>query len=183
MRRVLLAILLAAIMLPTLNLNDEKSQDMVEDLVEEKTEIAEEWQKPYIFPALDWWELQQEVDVLILTDDLSMLHQWQQQHRLLPKQQTSEGRLIETNPESLQGDVQHRLITMPGSLVSKLLYLDGIRAITRDLENPEPADSQVQPSTFKAVEVHGATDAWQNNISGNGVKVAIVDSGVDFGPS
>lgn len=180
MRRVLLALLLAAIMLPTLNLGDDKSQDMVKDMVEEKAEIAEEWQKPYIFPALDWWELQQEVDVLVLTDDLSMLHQWQQQHRLLPKQQTSEGRLIETNPESLQGDVQHRLVTMPGNLVSKLLYLDGIRAITLDLENPEPADSQAQPSTFKAVEIHGATDAWQNNISGNGVKVAIVDSGVDF---
>ena len=96
---------------------------------------------------MDWWELQQQVDVLVLTDDLSMLHQWQQQHGLLPKQHASEGRLVETSPESLQGAVQHRMITMPGNLVPKLLYLDGIRAITRNLENPEPADSQAQPST------------------------------------
>lgn len=36
------------------------------------------------------------------------------------------------------------------------------------------------PTTWAAKDLHGATGAWQRNVTGTGVNVAIVDSGVDF---
>lgn len=40
-----------------------------------------------------------------------------------------------------------------------------------------------QPTTYKAVEVLGATDAWELGVNGSGVSIAVIDTGVDFGSS
>jgi len=43
-----------------------------------------------------------------------------------------------------------------------------------------PGDG-IEPTTIKVKDVHGASDAWAKGFRGDGVNVAIVDTGVDFG--
>ena len=115
-------------------------------------------------------------------------------------------RLVPSNVESLAGVLQHRSLTLPGWQVAKLASVAGTLAVFPVLEDPAPAsgfpetwDSSVgengfddgdasstgegsaaDPETWAAKDLHGATNAWQRNVTGSGVNVAIVDSGVDF---
>ncbi|MEB3773851.1 MAG: S8 family serine peptidase [Desulfurococcales archaeon] len=76
-----------------------------------------------------------------------------------------------------------RLASMPG-VIAVTLYtppLDGILAVKEatKLKAVEP-----EPSIYKAVDVIGASRVWEEyNVTGEGVRVGVVDSGVDFGVS
>ncbi|HIO93817.1 MAG TPA: hypothetical protein EYN46_00420 [Candidatus Poseidoniales archaeon] len=157
-------------------------------------------------PELDWWleRDSEEVRALVITRDLYSLHTWQEKYQLLPEQSGDEagGRLVESDVESLTG-IQHRIVTLPGWQVAKLAGVSGTMVVMKPPENPQTAsdsggdgfsagiatgdgedviggDDAPQPTTWAAVDLHGATGSWQRNITGQGVNVAIVDSGIDF---
>lgn len=174
-------------MLPALPSFDysEKSREHVEAI--QAPLQPESFTEPFIHPPLQWWNSfgDAEIKAIVLTEDLSMLHEWQSQNGLLTKQSTGNGTLIRTNPESLQGTVHHRSISLPASMIGKLAMVHGVRAITEPLPDADPYEFEASgeeplPDTVKANEIHGSSEAWSYNITGDGVKVAIVDSGVDF---
>ncbi len=136
--------------------------------------------KPLFIPSLEYFTEQEYVEVIVLTKSISNLQIWQEKNGLLPEQEF-EG----TTPldlEYLEGVIQHRQISMPGWLVAKLPSASGIIAVHDNPGIPEPAGGEqgVEPNTVKSLEIHNATAAHGMNISGDGVKVAVVDSGVDF---
>jgi len=145
-------------------------------------------------PQLDWWLSfgDEEIRVLVITRNLPALHSWQEKYGLMPSQadESAGGKLVESNVELLTG-VQHRILTMPAWQVTKLGGVDGVMVVMQPPENPEPAnwnpafgttesDQIPEPDTFAAVDLHGASTTWERNVTGSGVKVAIVDSGIDF---
>jgi subtilisin family serine protease len=93
---------------------------------------------------------------------------------------------------------------MPANLVPKLIGIPGVTVVFEDPGPPEaystaeasygstanpngasfgspfPPDGAT-PTSVKTGQIHGAIDAWSAGVNGSGVKVAIVDSGIDFG--
>ena len=71
--------------------------------------------------------------------------------------------------------------TMPGGAVAKLAHLPGIRAITQDLpvHVQGSADTSTLPSVYR--KVVRADDLGNSGASGQGVTVALIDTGVDSG--
>ena len=138
-------------------------------------------------PSLDWWISQEgEVSALVITRDLLSLHYWQTANNLMPEQSESKfgERLVKSDVESLTG-VQHRIINLPSWKIPKLAGVNGVMVVMEPPRNPAPATDLStigfpEPTTWAAVDLHGATKAWDRNISGSGVNVAIVDSGIDF---
>ena len=122
MHRSIVALLLTLMMLPALPSFDysEKSREHVEAI--QAPLQPESFTEPFIHPPLQWWNSfgDAEIKAIVLTEDLSMLHEWQSQNGLLTKQSTGNGTLIRTNPESLQGTVHHRSISLPASMIGKL---------------------------------------------------------------
>ena len=128
-------------------------------------------------PNLDFWIGQEVAKPMVLTRDLQALHQWQVEHELLPHQ--APGDFHSVQPSS--GIVEHRQITMPGSLVPKLAGVEGVFAVIDASAGPEPAGSLPgEPTSVRSGEIHGATEAWARGYNGSGVRVAVADSGIDF---
>jgi len=133
-----------------------------------------------ILPSLEHFTSQEEADVIVLTTVLSELHSFQELHGLLPEQ--AEGNLVSTNPETMDGILQHRAVSLPGQLVAKLPAVYGVIAIHEDPGTPERASFQIdaEPNTVQSIDIHEADIAHSLNITGEGIKVAVVDSGIDF---
>ena len=59
--------------------------------------------------------------------------------------------------------------------------LSPVATVPAVVETPEPFSSNnLETTSVKSGELHGALDAWSEGVNGTGVKVAIVDSGIDF---
>lgn len=84
------------------------------------------------------------------------------------------------------------ILDLPAVLVPKLTALPDVLHI-RIFEPPQPAIIESpftevprptslgpEPKTWLATQTHGATAAWANGYTGGGVKVTVMDSGVDF---
>jgi len=173
--RGMAAILLCFIMLtPMLNFESE-----IADVDTSMNTIAQEKIQAVFIPSLEYFTQQESVEVIVLTNSITDLHYWQESNNLLPEQ--SEGTSI-INFEHLDGIIQHRRIAMPGWLVAKLGGVDGVIAIHDSPGIPQPAGGEqgAEPNTVKSLEIHNATQAHNFGITGDGIKVAVVDSGVDF---
>ena len=139
---------------------------------------------PAISPPSDVWWSRGNVpaSVYVLTRDLAALHVWQERAGLLPVQAPAGPgeRLVEREVSS--GVLEHRRIDMPADLVPKLLGIPGVAVVFEDPGPPERASAGFggEPSSVKSGQIHGATQAWDGGVNGSGVKVAIVDSGIDF---
>ena len=133
-----------------------------------------------VLPSLEFFTAQEEVEVIVLTTVLSELHNFQRLHGLFPEQ--AAGNLVATNPETMDGFLQHRMVRLPGHLVAKLPAVHGVMAIHEDPGIPERASFQVEaePNTVQSIDIHEADVAHSLNITGKGIKVAVVDSGIDF---
>ena len=69
-------------------------------------------------------------------------------------------------------------VIMDKGLINQLQPRTSIEALEK------PSGKGVSPDLYKAVDVIGAKQVWESyNITGEGVKVGIVDSGLDFGSS
>ena len=133
-----------------------------------------------VLPSVEFFTTQDEVEVIVLTTVLSELHEFQRLHDLLPEQ--AAGHLVATHPETMDGVLQHRTVRLPGYLVAKLPAVHGVIAIHEDPGIPERASFQIEaaPSTVQSIDIHDADIAHSLNITGKGIKVAVVDSGIDF---
>ena len=73
---------------------------------------------------------------------------------------------------------------MDSELLSKLVDAEGIIALIDAERAPEPygiAPTGLNPNSVRSGEIHGANDAWGMGFSGDGIIVAVADTGVDFG--
>ncbi|MBT4060207.1 MAG: S8 family serine peptidase [Euryarchaeota archaeon] len=139
--------------------------------------------QPVIWPAEDeWWQRGDELsEIYVITRDLASLDAWQQEFGYSIQQSALKGgqQFIEAPPTS--GIIEHRKMTLPAYLVPKLLGLSGMMSIFEDPGSPEPFSSNsVDPLSVRTGELHGAPDSWDLGVDGAGVKVAVVDSGIDF---
>ena len=102
---------------------------------------------------------------------------------------------IGTVPSHWQG-IRPVVVDLPAMVISKIAYLDSVYAVTsynvpvppqspdpEVTDRPEPASGGApvaEPNTIRATTGHHATEAWAAGYTGDGVRVAIMDSGVDF---
>ncbi len=102
---------------------------------------------------------------------------------------------IGTSPSNWLG-IRPIVIELPAILVAKIAYLESVAAIST-YSIPEPPQTldprqeghatpqasggdPPEPNTLLATKGHKASDAWALGYTGQDVKVAIMDSGVDF---
>ena len=89
------------------------------------------------------------------------------------------GQKLVPNPQT-SGQMEHRRLTLPAQVVPKIMGVYGVMSIFEDPGSPEPFSSNnLETTSVKSGELHGALDAWSEGVNGTGVKVAIVDSGID----
>ncbi|MDP7312541.1 MAG: hypothetical protein QF831_03800, partial [Candidatus Thalassarchaeaceae archaeon] len=133
-------------------------------------------------PSSEWWQRGEElVSIYVITRDLASLNDWQRINGFEKKQApASSGQILVSLPQS-SGEVEHRRLSLPAQVVPKLIGVSGVMSIFEDPGAPEAfASPTPEPSSVRSGELHGATDAWLDGVNGSGVKVAIVDSGIDF---
>ena len=98
-------------------------------------------------------------------------------------------------PSKSQG-IRPVIVEMPAIVATKIAYLDIVGAITlllvpqpQEILHPESEDGLEETSnsadepgvnTIRAAQGHHVTDAWARGFTGSDVRVAIMDSGVDF---
>ena len=147
------------------------------DIISLNTNDAQIWP-----PAPQWWARgEEQVEVYVITRDLFSLDNWQKSHGYEIKQsQPINGQSFsETTPSS--GIIEHRKLILPANVVPKLLGIMGVMSIFEDPGSPEPfSTDSIEPLSVRTGELHGATDSWSMGVNGSGVKVAVVDSGIDF---
>ncbi len=134
-------------------------------------------------PDLEFYNSKGEelVELVIITNDLDSLTVWQKENGFLIKQEELENGQKFTEHSFPDFGLQHRELTLPGWIVEKLETINGILMVMPDPGTPEPIALE-DPGSFSVAsgELHGATDSWDRNISGQGIKVAVADSGIDF---
>ena len=102
---------------------------------------------------------------------------------------------IGTVPSMVQG-IRPIVVEVPAIVAGKVANLDAVvaitlnvvpeppRAVDPDMENAREADSDggdaPSPNTILAAQGHHVTDAWAAGFTGDGVRVAVLDSGIDF---
>jgi len=134
-------------------------------------------------PNLDYYVEKGEelIELVVITNDLNSLSIWQEKNGFLIEQgYLKNGEKFKENFVPDFG-LQHRKITLPGWIVGKLETVNGVLLVMPDPGTPEPIALE-DPGDFSVAsgELHGATNSWDVNISGQGIKVAVADSGIDF---
>jgi len=134
-------------------------------------------------PNLEYYTAKGEelVELVVITNDLSSLTEWQKENGFLIKQVDLQNGQKFTEHSLPDFGIQHRKISLSGWMVEKLGSISGILMVMPDPGNPQPVALE-EPGEYSVVsgELHGATDSWDRNISGQGIKVAVADSGIDF---
>ncbi|MAT48550.1 MAG: hypothetical protein CMA27_01825, partial [Euryarchaeota archaeon] len=134
-------------------------------------------------PNLEYYTSKGEevIELVIITNNLASLTQWQKENGYLIKQFDLQNGQKFTEHSVPDFGLQHRQISLPGWMVEKLDTITGILMVMPDPGTPHPIALE-DPGEFSVAsgELHGATDSWSRNISGQGIKVAVADSGIDF---
>ena len=143
---------------------------------------------PWVDPSLiDDLERNGESRVTVITRSLQNLESWQLENGALEKQaEPSKGEIL-VQQETTDGLIDHRTFWVSSSLVQKIPSVKGVIAVIDAEQSPEPYSivpfeepPGINPNTVKAGEIHGATEAWESGYSGEGLVVAVADTGVDF---
>ncbi|PXF24362.1 MAG: hypothetical protein CXX70_12080, partial [Methanobacteriota archaeon] len=89
--------------------------------------------------------------------------------------------------DPVDGQIDHRTFWMGAEFFHKLPGVPGVIAILDAEKAPEPYDTVpfesspgYEPESVRSGEIHGANDAWERGYAGEGMVVAIADTGVDF---
>jgi len=129
-----------------------------------------------------------EVRVTAITWSLQELNNWQQRYGAFERQAPpGEGEEFVFN-DPKEGEINHRTFWINSDLFHKLAYVPGIIALIDAERPPESYDiqpteipSDFNPESVRTGQIHGANDAWEKGYTGEGLVVAVADSGVDFG--
>jgi subtilisin family serine protease len=128
----------------------------------------------------------EKIRVTVITWSLAELNLWQLRNGALDKQADAKnGEIFETyDPTS--GEIDHRTFWMPADIFHKLPGIPGVISILDAQNNPQPYDTipferpDFEPESVRSGEIHGAIDAWEKGYTGEGMIVAVADTGVDF---
>ncbi len=101
------------------------------------------------------------------------------------------GEVKSTTPPAPRTRPGNLIVEIPAYLAGKISYLDGVHSVSEyvlptPIEVYEPTSAgngrpPVTPQMKRVVEIQGSVEAWSNGFDGDGVNVAVLDSGVDFG--
>ena len=143
---------------------------------------------PWIEPSL--WDRvysgQEEIRVTVISHSLRELNAWQHKHGQIETQTAAfDGQQLVVT-DSPDGVIEHRTFWLDSDMFHKLSGVAGIIGILDAENSPEPydtnplSDGENQPASVRSGEIHGATDAWDRGYSGEGIIVAVADTGIDF---
>ena len=143
---------------------------------------------PWIEPSL--WDRvylgQEEIRVTVISHSLRELNAWQHKHGQIETQTAAfDGQQLVVT-DSPDGVIDHRTFWLESDMFHKLSGVVGIIGILDAENSPEPygtnplSDGENQPTSVRSGEIHGATDAWDRGYSGEGIIVAVADTGIDF---
>ncbi len=193
-RAVVLALLMMSSSLSLILMSERSSNsDIIEDL---SFSISPEedplsfpspgnpWIEDSLFSRIDSGE--DRLRVTVITWSLAELNFWQLQNNALDNQaKARNGETFEAfDPTS--GEIDHRTFWMNAEIFHKLPSVPGIISILDAQNNPQPYDTipfekpDSEPETVRSGEIHGANDAWSRGYTGEGMVVAVADTGVDF---
>jgi subtilisin family serine protease len=129
----------------------------------------------------------EEVRVTVITKSLQALSDWQQENSALEKQLPPGPGESLIHLEPIDGVVDHRTFWVDSELVHKIPGIPGVIAVIDAQRAPEPYDTipfekppGLSPESVRTGEIHGANDAWERGYTGDGMVVAVADTGVDF---
>ena len=143
---------------------------------------------PWVEPSL--WERvysgQEEVRVTVISHSLRELNAWQHRYGQIETQSAAFNGQQLVVTDSTDGVIDHRTFWLDSDIFHKLLGVAGIIGILDAENSPEPYDTtpldmgENQPNSVRSGEIHGATEAWDRGYSGEGIIVAVADTGIDF---
>ena len=122
----------------------------------------------------------------VISHSLRELNAWQHKHGQIETQTAAfDGQqlVVTVSPD---GVIDHRTFWLESDMFHKLSGVAGIIGILDAENSPEPydtnplSDGENQPASVRSGEIHGATDAWDRGYSGEGIIVAVADTGIDF---
>ncbi len=129
-----------------------------------------------------------QVRVTVITRSLAMLNQWQHDNDAIEEQKPAKSGESLVTIDPIDGQVDHRTFWMDSGIFHKLPEVPGVIAILDAENTPEPYDTMpfesppgFEPEAVRSGEIHGANDAWERGYAGEGIVVAVADTGVDFG--
>jgi len=125
--------------------------------------------------------------VTVITNSLQNLEFWQLDNGALEEQAEAGPGEALVQQETTDGVIDHRTFWVSSSLVHKIPSIPGVIAVIDAERAPEPYSIEpfeeppgIDPNTVTTGQLHGATDAWESGYSGEGLVVAVADTGVDF---
>ena len=131
---------------------------------------------------------QPEVRVTVITRSLDDLDVWQYRHGAIEKQASAKAGEVMVGLGSPLSGIDHRTLWLDADLLHKLTGVPGVIAIIDAQRSPEPygitpmeSPPGHEPTSVRTGQIHGATDAWERGYTGDGLVVAVADTGVDFG--
>ena len=142
------------------------------------------WIEESIFSRVSLGE--EKIRVTVITWSLAELNHWQLQNDALDEQAGAKNGETFQSFDPTSGEIDHRTFWMSSDIFHKLPSVPGIISILDAQNNPEPYDTipfempDFEPETVRSGEIHGANDAWDRGYTGEGMIVAVADTGVDF---
>ena len=126
---------------------------------------------------------QGNVRVTAITNSLGHLDTWQRQIGAIDRQAPAGPGERFSHHETTSTGTDHRTFWVNSSLLPKLIQVPGVVALLDAENSPEPygiLPIEPSPNTVRSGDIHGAIDAWEMGFSGEGLIVAVADTGVDF---
>ena len=183
---VVLAIMLASPLSSFASESDTREDDLLPNTDATETEAILVSGKPWIDNSLIERDQsgQEIVRVTAITHSLAHLDHWQRRTGSIERQAPAGPGEEMVHHDIQSGIVDHRTFWLDSKLLPKLEDVTGIIALIDAERTPEPygiVPTEPSPNTVRTGEIHGANDAWEMGYSGEGLIVAVADTGVDFG--
>ena len=127
---------------------------------------------------------QDTIRITAITSSIPHLDSWQRKIGAIERQAPANAGEILVQRDPAPTGIDHRTFWVNSSLLPKLSGVTGLIALLDAERNPEPYGIEApppSPSTVRSGEIHGANDAWEMGYRGEGIVVAVADTGVDFG--
>ena len=126
---------------------------------------------------------QERLRITAITASLDHLDNWQRKVGAIDRQAPSGPGESLVRGDLNTDSIEHRTFWVNSTLLPKIFGVPGLIALIDAERLPEPyweLDSGPSPDSVRTGEIHGANDAWELGYSGEGIIVAVADTGVDF---